>query len=473
MKKSLRATISGFCILLSFGTAASAADLSGWAEPFYRSASSAGLVSYSIVSNNMHEGITRQEFCELSMNLYKRLTGEVINAPSNTPFTDTSNASVIQAYNYGIVNGISDTEFAPYRQVTRQEMAKMLVSTLTASEVSINIAEETDNLYLSEFTDNYDISAWARSPISTLLSYEIMTGLTDDMIAPLTTTTREQAIVSVNRAYSVFSPSIDVVQSVPLITTPSAGAYIEAPDFTVSWADATDAAYYHVLIKDAASKAIYINDVSEKSVTVTYNYLTPGSYSIIVGAVLNDGSEVFSLPVDFTYNYIEPDPTPAPTPAPTPTPAPATPAPAAPAAPAPAPAAPAAPASSGAGPKIQSILATADKFIGTPYLWGGTTPDGFDCSGFVQYVYQQNGYSITRTTYTQWDNDGTFVNWEEMKPGDLMYFGTEYGQPSHVGMYVGGGKMIHSPHTGDVVKYCTIESGYYKTNFMGAKRIIW
>ena len=72
MKKSLRAAISGFCILaFSFSTAATAADLSGWAEPFYRSASSAGLVSYSIVSNNMHEGITRQEFCELSMNLYK------------------------------------------------------------------------------------------------------------------------------------------------------------------------------------------------------------------------------------------------------------------------------------------------------------------------------------------------------------------------------------------------------------------
>ena len=471
MRKSLRATISGICILgLAFNTAASAADLSGWAEPFYRSASSAGLVSYSIVSNNMHEGITRQEFCELSMNLYKRLTGEVIMDPPNTPFTDTGNVSVIQAYNYGIVNGVSDTEFAPYRQVTRQEMAKMLVSTLTASEVSMNIAEETDNLYLSQFTDNYDIVSWARSPISTLLSYDIMTGLTDDMIAPLATTTREQAIVSVNRAYSVFGPSLDVVQSVPLITTPAANTYIESPSFTISWADATNAAYYRVLIKDAGSKAIYINDVGGKSVSVTYDYLTPGSYSIIVGAVLADGSEVFSLPVDFTYNYVKPEPTPVPTPEPTPVPTPApTPAPA----PVPAPAQPAPPASSGASPKIQSILATADKFVGTPYLWGGTTPDGFDCSGFVQYVYRQNGYNITRTTYTQWDNDGTFVAWEDMKPGDLMYFGTEYGQPSHVGMYVGGGKMIHSPHTGDVVKYCTIESGYYKTNFMGAKRIVW
>ena len=72
-------------------------------------------------------------------------------------FSDKSNASVIQAYNYGIVNGESDTEFAPHKQVSRQEMAKILVSTLTASEISMNIAEETDNLYLLQFTDDYDI----------------------------------------------------------------------------------------------------------------------------------------------------------------------------------------------------------------------------------------------------------------------------------------------------------------------------
>ena len=113
----------------------------------------------------------------------------------------------------------------------------------------------------------------------------------------------------------------------------------------------------------------------------------------------------------------------------------------------------------------------AESFLGTPYVWGGTTPKGFDCSGFVQYIYGKNGYSLTRTTYTQWDNDGTPVAREDLIPGDLVYFG--YGNaPSHVGMYVGEGMMIHSPRTGDVVKYTTIESGYYDDCYLGARRIV-
>ena len=122
-------------------------------------------------------------------------------------------------------------------------------------------------------------------------------------------------------------------------------------------------------------------------------------------------------------------------------------------------------------PAVKSLIETAQSFLGTPYLWGGTTPKGFDCSGFVQYVYGKHGYSITRTTYTQWANDGVRVSREALKPGDLVYFG--YGDsPSHVGLYVGDGKMIHSPRTGDVVKYSTIESGYYDDCYLCALRII-
>lgn len=458
MKKSLRAAVTGmFIFVLSFGTSALAADLSGWAEPFYRSASGAGLVSYSIVTNNMKAGITRGEFCELSMNLYKRLSGEELLDPYNSPFTDTNNASVIQAYNYGIVNGISDTEFAPDRLVTRQEMAKILVSTLTSSEVAINIAEETDNTYLSAFADNADVSSWARSSISTVLSYGIMTGLTDDTIAPTTTTTREQAIVSVNRAFSAFSSNVDIAETVPVISIPQNGAALNDESFSISWTYNGNASSYHVIIKDADASAVFLKDVSGTNITVSANNISRGSYSVIVGAILADGSEVYSLPVDFTYNYTKPDPTPAPTAAPAPAPT-------------------AKPASgqyvTSSNPKVDSILSMADSFVGTPYLWGGTTPAGFDCSGFVQYVYSHNGYNITRTTYTQWDNDGVFVDRTDLRPGDLLYFGTEYGQPSHVGMYVGNGMMIHSPRTGDVIKYVTIESGYYDNNFMGAKRII-
>lgn len=98
-----------------------------------------------------------------------------------------------------------------------------------------------------------------------------------------------------------------------------------------------------------------------------------------------------------------------------------------------------------------SIVAYAYQFLGTPYVWGGTTPvPGFDCSGFMQYVYAHFGIHITRTTYTQ-INDGRAVNRDQLQPGDLILFGTE-DDPHHVGMYVGNGCVIHAPHTGDVIK---------------------
>lgn len=122
----------------------------------------------------------------------------------------------------------------------------------------------------------------------------------------------------------------------------------------------------------------------------------------------------------------------------------------------------------GGTPQGNALVETAKQYIGVPYLWGGTTPSGFDCSGFVQYVYAQNGIDITRTTYTQWDNDGVFVSKDELRQGDLVYFGNS-SAPHHVGMYIGNGQYIHAPSPGDVVKISDLNS---RSDFAGAKRII-
>lgn len=431
------------------GTTAAAADLSDWAVSGYQSASEAGLVSYSVVSNNLKDSITREEFCELAMNLYKKLTNENVPVPAGSPFNDTNNVAVAQAYNYGIVNGTGDGKFTPGRLVTREEMAKMLISTLTASEVQINIADGADTQYVGVFADGSDVSTWAMSSVNTALSYELITGAADGTLQPLQATTREQAIVSVNRSYSKFSDGIDIETDIPEIILPESGATITDKVFEVKWSQPYDAYSYHVIIKDANANAVYLKDVEANSVTLSSSELPNGNYSITIGAVCGDGSELYSLPVDFTYAYSNnttqpsvPKSTSKSTIKPT-----------------------------SSNPTIQSILDLADSLQGTPYVWGGTTTNGFDCSGFVQYVYAKNGYTITRTTYTQWDNDGTPVSKNNLKPGDLVYFGSG-NSPSHVGLYVGDGMMIHSPRTGDVVKYTTIESGYYDDTYLGAKRII-
>ncbi|MFW2487720.1 NlpC/P60 family protein [Clostridium chromiireducens] len=109
----------------------------------------------------------------------------------------------------------------------------------------------------------------------------------------------------------------------------------------------------------------------------------------------------------------------------------------------------------------QAVLNEAYKHLGTPYVWGATGPDTFDCSGFTSYVYRNAaGIDISRTTYTQIDV-GQSVSRDELKPGDLVF-----PNPGHVGIYVGNGQMIHAPQTGDVVKVGPVY------NFYAARRIL-
>lgn len=109
-----------------------------------------------------------------------------------------------------------------------------------------------------------------------------------------------------------------------------------------------------------------------------------------------------------------------------------------------------------------NVIAYASNFLGTPYVWGGTSPNpGFDCSGFVQYVYGHFGVSTGRTTYDQ-INHGTAVSRDQLQAGDLIFFGTS-GNPTHVGIYLGNGAYIHAPRTGDVVKVSPLNRGDYLT----------
>lgn len=109
-----------------------------------------------------------------------------------------------------------------------------------------------------------------------------------------------------------------------------------------------------------------------------------------------------------------------------------------------------------------NIIAYATNFLGTKYVWGGSTPTpGFDCSGYTQYVFAHFGISLGRTTYAQ-INNGAGVSKSQLQPGDLVFFGT-WSNPHHVGIYVGNNMYIHSPRTGEVIKVSSMDRGDFLT----------
>ena len=108
---------------------------------------------------------------------------------------------------------------------------------------------------------------------------------------------------------------------------------------------------------------------------------------------------------------------------------------------------------------VDEMIAYAKRFLGVPYVWGGTTPNGFDCSGFTQYVFRSIGISLPRVSRDQQDV-GTRISPYNVQKGDLVF----RGDPAHhVAIYIGGGKVIHAPQTGDVVKIATYNPGKYTT----------
>jgi len=125
----------------------------------------------------------------------------------------------------------------------------------------------------------------------------------------------------------------------------------------------------------------------------------------------------------------------------------------------------------GAAPsaRASNVVNLAHEYLGTPYVWGGERPGGFDCSGFVQYLYGQQGIGLPRTTYDQW-KVGAPIRRSQLQAGDAVFFRPGPSGPEHEGLYIGGGKFIQAPHTGDVVKISNINSAYYRQNYMGARR---
>jgi len=121
--------------------------------------------------------------------------------------------------------------------------------------------------------------------------------------------------------------------------------------------------------------------------------------------------------------------------------------------------------------KVNDIIATAKKYIGSPYVFGGTTPKGFDCSGFLQYVFAKNGINIPRTADEQYYLGEKTKSVKQLVPGDLVFFTTYEAGASHCGIYLGGNNFIHTSSSKGV-RIDSLKDDYWSPRYYGGKHIV-
>jgi len=123
--------------------------------------------------------------------------------------------------------------------------------------------------------------------------------------------------------------------------------------------------------------------------------------------------------------------------------------------------------------RIQNLIQHALALLGTPYRWGGTGTDGFDCSGLVGYVFRSAlGIELPRVSKDMASSGQLITDRANLSPGDLVFFGTHHGKRvDHVGIYVGDGRFLHAPRTGRDVTVSSLESGYWSEKYMEARRV--
>ncbi len=114
----------------------------------------------------------------------------------------------------------------------------------------------------------------------------------------------------------------------------------------------------------------------------------------------------------------------------------------------------------------EKAVAIALRYLGTPYSWAGASPAGFDCSGFVMYVYGKLDITVPHSSWMLW-GEGRPVTRKHLRAGDIVFFNGR----SHVGIYVAKGRFVHSPHSGDVVKVSRFSEDWYGSTYDGARRV--
>lgn len=293
--KKTTALLCALCIASS--STVFAADISDWAKSDYETISQSGILTKDIVSNDLKKPITREELAAMAVNLYTNISTKKIKEKTN-PFSDTDNDYVIKAFSAGIVSGKSESIFDPEGNVTRQELAKMILNTLAAAKLAPST--EDDDIYdaLSQFEDAGEIASWAEEALFVALDNGIINGITETQLSPRGTATREQAICMISRAYKKFAESGKSYDSPNLLTN----TINSSGDMDFTWDKISNAKKYFVILKDENSEVTEAFETKSPQATIySVDYAT-GEYSITLGAEFASGVQTFTEPMDFSFS---------------------------------------------------------------------------------------------------------------------------------------------------------------------------
>ncbi len=507
--------------------------VSGWAADSIAAMDDLGLIPDSLADANLSRNISRANMCRVAMLAYTKITGKTPDLPSSHPFSDTTDPDIERAYSIGLIVGDGDRRFRPNDSLKRAESFKIMYQFLDLVGYSIS---EQDKADLSSFRDAGSLPGWAKDATQTVVGLGIVNG-TGKELSWRNYTAAQEALTLFYRTYKIAASDSNPGETVPPVssdfinlagwakdtvykmddlglipsevrTSPMNGSITRAnmckvvmrayeqlsgkklgnpgsspfndtndtdilnanklgivngmgdgsfkPNSPITRQDffAVAARFLNAIgYKKTDNKSVDLSAYRDSNRISGYA-IAPTRLLIGIGAVegtddhkLNPRNEIVcqeSLVIFYRiYSfYTNWDGTSRP---------------------------------EAAEEKAAAVVAYAKQYLGYDYTYGGRDPEtGFDCSGFVYYVYKNFGYNLVPGALSQWEMLDTEVDREDLLPGDLVFFSDD-GTPEemcHIAIYIGGDSIIHAstPSTGVIIS--SLDEPFYVNKYLGAKRVI-
>lgn len=433
---------------------------SSWFASNYTEMNQLNLIPDSFSGYDLTADITRGEMCELAVHAYELITKNTIDPERTDYFSDTSDLSVVKAYELGIVSGYPDGTYRPEQYLTRQEFFQIIQNFCNSAAFK----PSSDGVTLNHFKDTAAIADWAIEATKICVKCGYVNGTTSaagPILDPTSNTSRQEAMAmflrcfkGLNEYYYGLVLSAKVVEdnktsSSVTVADAQKTMYVSADKLNVRASWSSVSTLLGTLAKGAA--VTVTGTCSNGWIRISYNGGTAyvsgdyvsntqggsssgdssGSGTGTGGSSSGDsgssdssgdsGSSGGSSTVD----------------------------------------------GEGVGVEIANYALT---FVGYPYVYGGTSTSGFDCSGLMYYCYKHFGITLNRVADDQM-NQGTAISREGLQAGDLVFFGSG-SYASHVGMYIGNGNFVHAANPSSGVRISSLNETYYANRYLGARRII-